>query len=288
MTRTSNSSPDGVTREGTGDGEELVSSTSDGVCPAGVDGGDGPMGDTAEISASPGRRERDESVTSNVPQPSSAAQSYSAAADIEVGASTSSASAYVCLVDDVEGPMNVAQISATLEEQDLAKKAEAQRIRSAAIPPSRLASSVAPTRRESSASSASSVQRSLAETNMAVSTPDQESTMPPADGDGLDGRASAQRALRMEIAGCESVPSSIMAEAYTVPDSPVFTASIVEVIPWYKQKRYVCILMMVMILIIGIAAVAGVLLVDGKQPPDEVEMVEITSIIYVTNGPTET
>ncbi|EJK76979.1 hypothetical protein THAOC_01221, partial [Thalassiosira oceanica] len=228
MTRTSNSSPDDTrtSREKTEDGEELVSSTCEGTCFAGVNDGDGPMDDAEQISAFLGRRERDESETSNVPQPSSAAQSNSAAADIEVGASTGSASAYVCLVDDVEGPMNVAQISATLEEQDLAKKAEAQRIRSAAIPPSRLASSFPPSRRESSASSASSVQRSLAETNLAASA--QELTIPR---DGLDGQASAQRALSIESAGFASVPSSIMAEAYTVPDTPVFTASIVEITP---------------------------------------------------------
>ncbi|EJK50139.1 hypothetical protein THAOC_30922 [Thalassiosira oceanica] len=296
MTRTSNSSPDGtrVTREETEEGDELVSSTGGGICPAEVDGGDGPKGDTAEISAFLGRREQGDSVAADqdLAEKAKAQRINSQTSSAAISpASTSSASADVCLVDDVEGPMDVARISATLELQDLAEKAEAQRINShtssAAIPPPRSATSVSPSRRESSASSA---QRSLAETNMAVSTPDQESTIPPADGDGLYGRASAQRALRMEIAGCESVPSSIMAEAYTVPDSPVFTASIVEVIPWYKQKRYVCILMMVMILIIGIAAVAGVLLVDGKQPPDEVEMVEITSIIYVnvTDGPTET
>ncbi|EJK43637.1 hypothetical protein THAOC_37900 [Thalassiosira oceanica] len=105
--------------------------------------------------------------------------------------------------------------------------------------------------------------------------------MSPTDGDGLNGQASAQRAFGMDSAGLASVPSSIMAEAYAVPDSPVFTASIVEIIPWYKQKRYVCIFLMIaMIMLIGVVAAAVRLPVGGKQP----------SIVYVnvTDGPTET
>ncbi|EJK48645.1 hypothetical protein THAOC_32539, partial [Thalassiosira oceanica] len=303
MTRTSNSSPaDGTraTREETEGGEELVSSTCEGISFAEVNDGDGPMDDTEAISAFLGRRERAESEMTNVPQPSSAAQSHSAAVKggtpqaprarayalpmmtngrrtllkyprpsnnkswpegeakrVERPSSTSR-SARVCVAEDSEGPMDIAQISATLEQQDRAEKAEAKGINlmtsSAATPPLRSASSVSFSRRESSARAA---QHSMAETNLAASA--RELTIP-------------------------------MAEAYTVPDSPVFTASIVEVIPWYKQKRYVCILMMVMIMLIVIATVAGVILVGGKQPPDEVEMVEITSIIYVnvTDGPTET
>jgi len=40
----------------------------------------------------------------------------------------SSTSAGLCLVDDDEGPINIAQISATLEQQDRAEKAKAQRV----------------------------------------------------------------------------------------------------------------------------------------------------------------
>ncbi|EJK53154.1 hypothetical protein THAOC_27466 [Thalassiosira oceanica] len=228
MTRTSNSSPDGTraTREETEDCEELVSSTSEGRCIAEVNDGDGPMDDAEEISAFVGRQERAECEMRNDPQPSS---SILAAVYVEGGASTSSASAGLCLIDDIEGPIDVAQISATLEQQDLAEKAEAQRINSqtssAAIPPPRRESSGSsffPSRRESSNSS---FQTSLVETDLAASV--QELTIPR---DGLD--ASARRTFSMESAGLESVPSSIMAEAYTVPDSPVFTASIVEIIPW--------------------------------------------------------
>ncbi|EJK55546.1 hypothetical protein THAOC_24716 [Thalassiosira oceanica] len=206
MTRTSNSSPDDTraTREETEDCEELVSSTSEGRCLAEVNDGDGPMDDAEKYPP----------------------------VDVEGGASTSSASAGLCLADDDDGPINIAEISATLEQQDRAEKAEAQRINSqtssAAIPPPRRessGSSFSPSLRESSASL---VQISLAETNLAVSA--QELTIPPTDGDGRD--TSAQRALSMESAGVASVPSSIMAEAYTVPDTPVFTASIVEVMPW--------------------------------------------------------
>jgi len=170
---------------------------------------------------------------SNVPQPSSV-PSISAAVDVEGGTSTSSESAGLRLADDGDGPINIAEISAALEQQDLAEKAEVRRVNSqmssAVIPPPRRessASSFSPSRRESSASSD---QTSLVETNLSASV--QELTMSPTDGDGLNGQASAQRAFGMDSAGLASVPSSIMAEAYAVPDSPVFTASIVEIIPW--------------------------------------------------------
>ncbi|EJK54994.1 hypothetical protein THAOC_25326 [Thalassiosira oceanica] len=252
MTRTSNSSPDGTrtTREETeDDGEELVSSTSEGICFAEVNDGDGPMDDTEEISAFLGRRERAESEMSN-----STAQSNSESADVEGGASTSSASAALCLADNGDGPINIAEISATLEQQDRAEKAEAQRINSqtssAAIPPPR---------RESSASSVFPLAGKVRTVQTNLSASAQELTIPR---DGLD--ASARRTFSMESAGLESVPSSIMAEAYTVPDSPVFTASIVEITPWYKQRRNMCMLL-IMLVVGAVAAVAGGVVVDSNH-----------------------
>ena len=223
MTSVSNSSS-GLEEE-INDGEELVSSTSAGLlCPGEVDS-DGPM-DTAETSAFLGRQDRAESAQriDSPPQPSLVQSSAAEAEWFGGGPSTSSASVDLCPVEDDEGPMNIARISASLEQQDRAQKEEARGINSETS-----LSAVSPSRRESSVSS---VQPSPAETNLRESA--QELTAPPTNDSGLQGQYPARRAFNAESQGVETIPpSSIMAEAYTVTDSPVFTASIIEErIPW--------------------------------------------------------
>lgn len=156
----------------------------------------------------------------------------------------------LCLVEDDEGPLDIAAISASLEERDLAEKEEAQRL----ISQTSLAA-VSPSRR---GSSASSVQPSLAGTNSTA--PAQEQTTLLTDGSGIQGHASARRrlALNIESQGVETDPSSIMAEAYSVPDAPVFDANIIEtipgrfvqVIPWYKRRRNRYIIMLVVLIVL--------------------------------------
>ena len=114
--------------------------------------------------------------------------------------------------------MDIAAISASLEQRDLAEKEEAQRL----ISQTSLAA-VSPFRR---GSSASSVQPSLAETNSTA--PAQELTTLLTAGSGIQGHAPA---FNTESHGVETDPSSIMAEAYSVPDAPVFDANIIETIP---------------------------------------------------------
>ncbi|EJK68904.1 hypothetical protein THAOC_09885, partial [Thalassiosira oceanica] len=132
MTSTSsNSHPDGAREETEGSceheaGEERVSSTSaELICLAQDDNG---LNDTAEISAFLGQRERAKGEMTSVPQPPSSVPNISSAAvDVEGRASTSSASAGLCLADDGDGPINIAEISATLEQRDRDEKAEAKR-----------------------------------------------------------------------------------------------------------------------------------------------------------------
>ena len=126
----------------------------------------------------------------------------------------------LCLVEDDEGPMDIAEISASLEQRDLAEKEEAQRLISqtmAAVPPSHRGSL------------ASSVQPSLAATDSTA--PAQEPTTRSTGGSWVQGHASARLASNTESQGIVTDPSSFMAEAYSVPDSPVFDANIIETIP---------------------------------------------------------
>ncbi|EJK50432.1 hypothetical protein THAOC_30601, partial [Thalassiosira oceanica] len=72
-------------------------------------------------------------------------------------------------------------------------------------------------------------------TNLRAS--DQGMAVPPTGGGQGQASSSSSRALGAESRGVEHDPSSVMAEAYTVPDAPVFTASIV--VPWYTYTFYV-------------------------------------------------
>ncbi|EJK57768.1 hypothetical protein THAOC_22158, partial [Thalassiosira oceanica] len=163
--------------------------------------------------------------------------SISAAADIEGRASMSSTSAGLCLVDDDEGPINIAQISATLEQQDRAEKAKAQRVD---MPSSNSSTSARLCIAEDSEGpmdfagiSATLEQQDQAEKEDAqrIKTPASQTGNP---------HVMAQSDLI--LMGGDRLAElwnrkggDYLAEAYTVPDETVYEAT--PTLPWFKQRR---------------------------------------------------